>query len=139
MSNTLNRLPPNTKCNHAEARTHWGKKLPEWIFLLAEACNRTSQKAVGKTMHYSGGTISRVLRKTYAGDMAEVKKRVMAFLGDARFACPVMKCTIAADQCFNYRRGIEMLAFAGHFRIACPKCPNNADRPNVAKSGARAK
>ena len=73
--------------NVARAREAWGTA-PDWVLVLAEACNMENQTAVGKRMNYSGSTISQVLSNTYPGDMDRLEQVVRGVLMAETVICP---------------------------------------------------
>lgn len=61
--------------NIAKAQTAWGIVIPDWIIILAEACDRESQSAISRKVGYSASAISQVLSNTYQnGDIGVLSK-----------------------------------------------------------------
>ena len=56
----------------------WGADLPEWVRLLADAADRTSQRAVADQLGKSAGYVSRLIRRDYAGSYAEAETIVVS-------------------------------------------------------------
>lgn len=55
-------------------RAAWGEEAPDWVVILAEECDRTSQKAAAQQINYSPAVVSTVLKGTYKGDLTAVER-----------------------------------------------------------------
>lgn len=74
-----------------KARAAWGDDMPEWVRVLAEACQRTSQTAVAKRLDYSGSAISLVIGNKYQkGDIRRVEQMVRGTLMGETVPCPAL-------------------------------------------------
>lgn len=114
--------------NLEKARTSWLPALPEWVKLLADACDRAGQTSVGQTLGYSSGTVSRIINAKYPGDLAELEKQVRAAFGAERVMCPVFG-DMGLKTCIANRRRTRPANWAQvRLARACPDCPNNTDR-----------
>lgn len=106
----------------------WGMPLPDWVQMLAEQCNATTQSAVAKRLGYSAGLISQVLRKTYPGNVAAVEEAVRGAWMGSTLVCPVMG-SIGNDVCLSWRRKSKVFAPTHNHRVrmhrACNSCPHN--------------
>jgi len=76
---------------------------PDWVVILAEEANRTTQTAAAKRIGYSGGAVSSVLRGTYLGDMGAVEQKVRGALMGVTVDCPVL-AEIGRDQCLDEQK-----------------------------------
>ena len=115
--------------NLDKARAGWPAPTPEWIALLATACDRAGQISVGAALGYSSGTVSRIINGKYPGDLVEVEKQVRAAFGAERVMCPVFG-DMALKTCIANRRRERPRNWAqAELGRACPDCPNNTDRP----------
>lgn len=94
------RTPDQSMTN---ARAAWGEAMPEWVAVLAEACDRSSQAEVARRIGYSNSVVSTVLRKTYSGMMAVVEQAVRGALMGETVSCPVAG-DIPRDQCLRYQK-----------------------------------
>lgn len=81
----------------------WGDNAPDWINVLAEQCDRTSQKAAATRIGYSPATVNQVLRRKYAGDMVKVEGAVSGAYLAATVDCPVLG-EVPSDQCLAHQR-----------------------------------
>lgn len=108
----------------------WGVDMPSWVKLLANACDRTNQKAVAERIGKSGGYISRILNRNYAGSYTEAETIVRAVFSDDEVACPLWGL-IPLATCIRARRRREPPRNGMHHAHArtCPTCINNTDRP----------
>lgn len=117
--------------NLGKARLAWGAAMPAWVKLLAEACDRTSQREVAARLGKSGPYVSRILRNAYPGDMAEAERLVRAAYGAERVMCPLFG-SMALKTCMRNRRRPHPARHEVHhaFDRTCPRCPNNTDKPH---------
>ena len=115
--------------NVKRAIASWGSPLPEWVRLLADACDRTSQRDVATALGKSGGYISRVLRQDYAGSYQEAELLIRARFGVEQVICP-LAAEIPLASCIRARRrtGPALNQLHRDWARACPTCPNNTDR-----------
>lgn len=115
--------------NMQAARRGWGAVLPQWVQLLAAACDRTSQQSVAERLGKSSGYISRLINNQYPGDMAEAERLVRAVYADDDVECPIWSATIPLSACMsNRRRTLRPQNFVQRkYQILCPGCPNNTD------------
>jgi hypothetical protein len=123
MSGNLNKDQTNVD----RARAAW-PDTPQWVLLLAAACDLTNQRAAGERIGKSSGYVSRVLSNTYAGNMAEAEKLVRAAWGAETVACPLWG-DIPLSSCMAHRRRSAPPRTQVHhlYRSTCPACPNNTD------------
>ena len=110
------------------AREHWGDPLPDWIEALARACAGSSQREVGERLKRSASLVSRVLRRSYPGDMAAVEEAVRgAYLGSA-VDCPTLGW-LPTDECQLWRKRSAQFASVNptwvRMHRACDRCPRN--------------
>nr|MCH9852703.1 hypothetical protein [Alphaproteobacteria bacterium] len=78
------------------------RDIPEWVIILAQKCDETSQSAVAEAMGYSAALISTVLKNAYTGDLRRVEARVKDMYIRADVPCPVMG-EITGAQCTQYQ------------------------------------
>lgn len=104
--------------------------MPEWVRLLAEACDKTNQKSVAEKIGKSGGYVSRLLNRNYAGNYEEAEKLVRAAFGNEEVVCPIWGAMPLAN-CLRARRrtGLPRNIIHQQHAAVCPTCPNNTDRP----------
>lgn len=89
--------------NMEKATAAWSGTLPDWIVVLAEACDRDSQSAVARKIGKSGSAISQVLSNSYHnGDISNVEKAVRWSLMTETVNCPVMG-EIARSICADWQ------------------------------------
>lgn len=119
---------PVNQTNRERAEAAWGSTPPEWIAVLARACDATNQRAVADRLGASSGYVSRILNNRYPGDLVEAERQVRAALGAERVTCPLFG-DMALKTCIANRRRTRPANWA-HVQYArtCPDCPNNTDR-----------
>ena len=125
MSGNLN--PAATNLDRAIAA--WGADLPDWVRLLADAADRTSQRGVADQLGKSAGYVSRLINRAYAGSYEEAETQVRAKFGAEQVACPLWG-EIPLASCVQLRRRKRPPQNHMHHACArtCPNCPNNTDR-----------
>jgi len=90
--------------NIEKARAAWAEMIPDWIVILAEACDRESQSAIARRVGYSASAVSQVLSNSYQnGDISRVEQAVRGALMAETVVCPVMG-EIGRDTCINWQR-----------------------------------
>lgn len=104
----------------------WGDVVPDWIIILAEECDRSSQKSTAARIGYSSAVVNQVLSGRYTGDMGAVEQAVKGALMHATVDCPVAG-KLEMHICLEYQR----LPFAATNpqRVAlfksCRRCQHN--------------
>jgi len=94
---------PLKKDNVVTAVAAWGDPAPDWIIVLAEACNMESQAAVAKRIGYSSSTVSQVLSNKYQmGDIAKFEQTVRGALMAETVDCPIIG-DMTRDVCLNWQ------------------------------------
>lgn len=91
----------NTATNNM--RASWGKQAPEWVVLLAEQCDRASQKKVAEAIRYSSAVVNQVLKNSYKGDLTAVEKAVRGAYLHATVGCPVLG-DLELHSCLQHQR-----------------------------------
>lgn len=110
----------------ARAEAAWGTDMPDWVRVLAEAADRTSQAKASAAIGYSAATVSYVLKATYAGDLAKVEQAVRASLMEADVVCPELGTLRLAD-CLDWQGKAGKYEATSSRRLllyrACNGCP----------------
>lgn len=116
--------------NLAKAIAGWGEPLPEWVRMLAQACDRASQREAADRLGQSSATVSKVIRRVYAGDYAEIERKVRAAFSAERVLCPVTGAMIQLKTCLRNRRrqGPPREWLHGEYDRRCPNCTHNTDQ-----------
>lgn len=123
--------PATTGENLAKAVQAWQPECPEWVRILAVACDRTSQRDVAERIGQSSPTVSKVIRRCYPGDYAEIERKVRAALTADRVLCPVTAAMIQLKTCLRNRRRWRHYPPRDWLHLAydraCPNCRHNTD------------
>ena len=126
---SVNQLDTNLE----RALAAWGVEMPRWVKLLADACDRASQRAVADRLSAAGfncssGTISKLLNRKYPASTSEPERAVLAMLGGDDVQCP-LHGPIPLQSCIRNRRRKGPPRNPAHhqFASACPTCPHNSD------------
>ena len=111
--------------NVAFARRSWGEVAPEWVIVLAERCDKSSQSAIARKLGVSGSMINQALKNTYAGRLDRLEMRVRGELMRECVNCPVLG-EITERRCIDEqtRPHASTNALRIELRRACPRCPN---------------
>ena len=119
----------NLLSNLDRAIAAWGADMPAWVRLLASACDASNQKLVADRLSKSGGYVSRVINRSYAGSYEEAETIVRAAYGNEDVVCPLWGA-IPLSSCIRSRRRKGAPQNQAHLLHArtCPTCPNNTDR-----------
>ena len=118
---------PREKVSVANMRAAWGEDAPEWIVVLAEACDDASQSVVAKRIGYSSAVVSYALRRKYPGDLSAIEQAVKAAYMAEQADCPVMgritlsTCLESQSHAKNGNRGSAHRARMFRACRACPK------------------
>ncbi len=122
----------NQQTNLAKALLAWKGDCPEWVRILARACDVTSQRAVGAKIGQSNATVSKVINCVYPGDYAELERKVRAALTADRVLCPVTGAMIQLKTCLRNRRRHRHYPpqdwLQREYDLACPNCRHNTDQ-----------
>lgn len=116
--------------NLAKAAAAWAPDMPEWVRLLASACDATNQRAVAEKLGKSNGYVSRLINRSYAGSYSEAEVQVRAAFGREGVICPVWGEAIPLSSCLRIRRRKDPPDNQARrlYARVCPTCPNNTDR-----------
>lgn len=120
--------------NIERARAAWGNDMPNWVRLLASACDTTNQRDVGAQLGKSSGYISKLINRNYPGDMDEAERLVRATFGKEDVVCPLWG-PIPLNSCMTARRRKAPPRNHAHrlHRKHCPTCPINTDAASAAE------
>ena len=97
--------PHAAHCAVDTARAAWESLggCPDWIIVLAEECDRTSQRAVAGRIGYSAGAVCQVLAAKYKAPTANIELAVRGAYLAAEVDCPVLGA-LAADRCLELQK-----------------------------------
>lgn len=110
------------------ARAAWGKSIPDWIAVLAEQCDASSQGAVAKRLRNSPAVVNQVLGKVYKGRVDLVEQRVRGEFMKAVVMCPVLGEISTSDCIDNQTQKFRPTnPLRVQLRRTCPTCPNRKD------------
>lgn len=103
----------------------WGAPLPDWIEVLANECDRSSQNGVAKRLKYSATVVHMTLINRYTGDMRNFEATVRFVLMREVIDCPKLG-EIVPELCKDWQA--KARAFSSHnlervqMARACRKC-----------------
>lgn len=108
------------------ARASWGNAIPDWVILLAEQCDASSQNKVAVQLSRSASLVSAVLRAKYTGDMLAVEEVVRGVFDRATVDCPSLG-TIPSNVCRDWQLKGRSYSNETSVRVrmyrACARCP----------------
>lgn len=118
------------------ARIAWDKAPPDWIVVLAEACDRSGQSATALQIGMSVSVVNETLRNKYKGRRENVRDRVMGALMGITVDCPVLGDDLPRDRCLDLQG--RPFAATNPERVQlfrrCPSCPNYRGQRKAAPS-----
>lgn len=120
----------NTGSTNKElALRSWGEAAPEWVLVLAEACDINSQAAVSRRLGVSGAMINQALHNTYAGRLDKLEARVRGELMRETLTCPVLG-EITKRRCIDEQSKpyAPTNALRVELRRECARCPGNVKK-----------
>lgn len=115
----------------ARARAAWGDGLPDWVIVLAQACDAQSQSAIAKRLGYSPAAISYVLSNRYAARLETVEKTVRGALLAEKVDCPVL-AALPVNECLGHQRAALSTSSPLAVRLwrACQTCQHRRETSN---------
>ena len=113
----------------SRARTAWGERLPDWVEVLAQQADRTSQGVAGKAMGYSGSVVNAVLGGTYKGSLEAIEKAVRGRFMAQVVDCPILG-EIASHICLDHQRKAVNFSMGSSVRVRLARhckgpCPHS--------------
>lgn len=98
-------MSPTRKKAVDTAQAAWAELggCPDWIIVLAEECDRTSQRQVAVRIGYSAGAVNQVLAAKYKAPLGRIEQAVRGAYLSAVVDCPAAG-EIAADRCLEIQR-----------------------------------
>lgn len=118
-------MTAEVKSNVALARRTWGEAAPEWVIVMAEACDRLGQTAIARKLGVSGTQVNQVLHNHYKR-VDRLEQRVRGELMKQCVTCPVLG-EITKRRCMDEQGRTQFAptnAVRVELRRACPRCPN---------------
>jgi hypothetical protein len=107
----------------------WGKRVPDWITVLALKCDDSSQGAVAKKLGMSAAVVNQVLGNVYKGRVDRVEAMVRGEYMKAVVTCPVLGVISTRDcianQTMKFRPTNDLRV---RLRRTCPICPNRENK-----------
>ena len=120
--------------NVDKARAAWGNVIPDWIVILAEACDRDSQSAIARKVGYSPSAVSQVLSNSYQnGDIGRVEQAVRGALMAETVDCPVLG-DLPRNTCVIWQR--KPFATTNSHRIRMFQACRNGCPHSLLKEGS---
>lgn len=114
----------------AVAKVHaaWGGVAPDWVIVLANECDISSQNKVAKRLGYSAAAVSCVLSGKYAGSFDRLEAKVRAVLMRDVVDCPSLGEIPSAD-CKVWKEKSTTFRAVNPMRVqmfrACRTCSRN--------------
>lgn len=112
----------------AKAQIAWGENLPDWVEVLANANDATSQNKVAERLGISGAQVSQIIGRKYDGVYDKAEQAVRSLLMSEVVKCPVIGLPIGLSRCLGTQDRLNEKVMGGAERVvfanACPNCPN---------------
>lgn len=109
-----------------KAMNAWQGEMPDWVRVLAEEADRTSQNKAAKRIGRTSGLVSQVLSNSYGAKLDMVEEIVRGALMSETVECPGFGEPIKLDTCQMWRK--RATKFSGHNALrrdmyrACSRC-----------------
>lgn len=71
-----------------KARAAWGDAMPAWVMMLAEVCDRGTQRRAAEVVGYSAAALNQVLHHKYQGNYVAIEMAIRSTVGRERVRCP---------------------------------------------------
>ena len=115
--------------SHTEkARLSWGDELADWIRVMADAADQSSQSKVAKQLGISTTQVSQIIGKSYQGNTTTAEARVRGVLMKETVSCPALG-EIGKDVCSKWRESSRQFSPHNTMRVrmmrACRGCSRN--------------
>lgn len=111
-----------------KARVAWGADLPEWIEVLAQECDRTTQNKAAAAIGRNGSVVSQALSRKYQGNYAPIEEAVRGTLMKETVACPELGELVKRD-CLDWRKKAQNFNNVNWITVrmfrACNRCPRH--------------
>lgn len=111
--------------NQSRAFKAWVAPIPDWVLVLAQACDKSSQGKVGARLGVSAAVVNQVLGNSYKGRTDRIETRVRGELMRETVECPVLGAISTRDCQDNQARKFRA---TNPTRVklyqTCPTCPN---------------
>ena len=79
----------------------WGPDAPDWVWALADECDRSSQRLTAEKIGYTCGTVNQVLRgRRRSESLGNVEDAVRRNIMNAHVECPVLG-EISLNRCLE--------------------------------------
>lgn len=110
-----------------KAKQYWGKCLPDWIEVLANEADKTSQNKIAKKIGKSSAAVSQVLKNCYPGTIENIEAAVRANLMNGIHDCPVYGTILIRECIENQCRPFASSGNPAKIRLfkACRNCQHN--------------
>lgn len=107
----------------------WGGDMPDWVHMLAQMADRSSQSAVGKAIGYSPSVVNAVLKRIYNGDMAAVEQAARGRFMAMTVMCPVLG-DLAAHKCLDHQKKAVKFSGSSSLRVSLARWCRSGDCPH---------
>tara|TARA_B100001939_G_scaffold72990_1_gene61167 strand:- start:14660 stop:15037 length:378 start_codon:yes stop_codon:yes gene_type:complete len=110
-----------------KVKEKWGEKAPEFIVVLAEACDKISQAGVAREVGISTTAVNLLLNNRYRAKLYKVERKIRSALMHETVHCPYLNTEITQKDCDTHSQSKLTTASPQVFRHrrACLDCKNN--------------
>lgn len=115
-----------------KATAAWGMEIPDWVLVLAQECDLSSQNKVADRIGYSPAAVSQLLKNAYKANVQAIKQAVNgAFMGKL-IECPMLG-DLPANECLKNQRLSFAVTNPMRVRLyrACRNCRHNISDKKV--------
>jgi hypothetical protein len=118
--------------NVAAATRAWGQAAPEWVVVLAQACDASSQVQVGKRLGVSGSLVNQIVHNRYSAGLDRIEQRVRGELMAETVDCPVLG-EISTRRCLDEQQ--RPFASTNPLRVQLYRACRSCEHCRAAQEG----
>lgn len=89
--------------NVTKAKATWGETIPEWVLVLAQMCDHSSQQKVAAKIGYTPPVVTSVIGNKYRGSLTALEKTVKGAFLDLTVDCPALG-ELPGNDCLKWQR-----------------------------------
>ncbi|WP_321392759.1 hypothetical protein [Emcibacter sp.] len=110
-----------------KVKDKWGENAPEFIIVMAQACDKISQAGVARDVGISTTAVNLLLNNRYKAKLDRVERKVRSALMHETVHCPYLDIEITQRDCDTHSQAKITMASPQLFkhRRACLDCANN--------------
>ncbi|MGD1939872.1 MAG: hypothetical protein ACFB0G_01035 [Leptolyngbyaceae cyanobacterium] len=103
---------------------------PDWLIVLDQKCEETSQAQVGRELDVASSSLGQVRNGKYPASTDAIEARVRGRYMNHCYTCPALGFEITSHRCAELQRGnvSASIGIRGQLRRTCPTCEHRTGR-----------